>query len=448
MSRYHSIDDVLRQANRLKGKTLREIVGGEVVVAPGNKGAFGQLLESHGFGIPNNSAQEPDFQPIGVELKVVPLKRKGRSWNVKERTKVCMIQYHGLVKESWETSHCKAKLNHILFVFYRHEEDLWDRSVEGHLLYVMEDRAEAAAIRLDWTAIRALVEAGKAETLSEGTTNRLSASTAGSRAEDVSQPFSSIGARKRAFSLKPSYTRTLRAELIQKKKFDSVLDLEAFEPGMDVGQFLLSRLHRYEGRLMTDISSELGVPIKGGKASNAGFIRKMLGFISGKGHIKEIAECGITLRVVPVNPANGTLWEAVSFPHQTLADILEEDDFESSALCAATESMLVVPVYRGRSAQDKSARLGRAHFWEPDEEHLSALMKEWALCRSRIQQAVDANRRRIILPSELLPSTETKVAHFRPHARNAADTESSLGFSIVKSSFWINRDVLKYPKHT
>ena len=101
MSRYHSIDDVLRQASRLKGKTLREIVGGEVPVSSGNKGVFGQLLESHGFGIPNNSAQEPDFQPIGVELKVVPLKKKGRSWDVKERTKVCMIQYHELVKESW-----------------------------------------------------------------------------------------------------------------------------------------------------------------------------------------------------------------------------------------------------------------------------------------------------------------------------------------------------------
>jgi DNA mismatch repair protein MutH len=443
MSRYHSIDDVLRQATRLKGKTLREIVGGEVPVSSGNKGAFGQLLESHGFGIPNNSAQEPDFQPIGVELKVVPLKKKGRSWDVKERTKVCMIQYHELVRESWETSHCKAKLNHILFVFYRHEKNLWDRIVEGHLLYVMEDRDEAVAIRRDWIAIRGRVEEGKAETLSESLTTRLAASTAGSRAEDVSQPYSSVGARKRAFSLKPAYTRTLRAELIQKKKFDSVLDLEAFEPGMDIGQFLLSRLHRFEGRLLTDIAGELGVPIKGGKASNAGFIRKMLGFTSGKGHIKEIAECGITLRVVPVNPANGTLWEAVSFPHQTLADILEEEDFESSALCAATQSMLVVPVYRGRSAQDKGARLGRAHFWEPDGEHLMALMEEWALCRSRIQQALDAGRRRIMLPSELLPSTETTVAHFRPHARNAADTESSLGFPIVKSSFWLNRDALQ-----
>ena len=377
---------------------------------------------------------------------MVPLKKKGRSWDVKERTKVCMLDYHKLVKESWETSHCKAKLNHILFVFYRHEKNLWDRTVEGHLLYVMEDRDEAAAIHRDWVAIRTLVEEGKAETLSESLTTRLAASTAGSRAEDVSQPYSPIGARKRAFSLKPAYTRTLRAELIQKKKFDSVLDLEAFEPGMDIGQFLLSRLHRFEGRLLTDIAGELGVPIKGGKASNAGFIRKMLGFTSGKGHIKEIAECGITLRVVPVNPANGTLWEAVSFPHQTLADILEEEDFESSALCAATESMLVVPVYRGRSAQDKGARLGRAHFWEPDGEHLMALMEDWALCKKRIELFWKSSGKRTIHPSDLLPSSESEVVHFRPHARNAQDWEESIGVRIVKSSFWLNRGVLTQPK--
>ena len=124
-------------------------------------------------------------------------------------------------------------------------------------------------------------------------------------------------------------------------------------------------------------------------------------------------------------------------------ELLGEEDFESSVLCAATESMLVVPVYRGRRAKDKGARLGRAHFWGLDVEHLMALEDEWALCRSRIKEAVDANRRHRMSPSELLPSAATMVAHFRPHARNAADTESSLGFPIVKSSFWLNRDAIQ-----
>lgn len=442
---YHSIEEVLSVAQRLTGKSLRDIVPNNVEVTPGNKGAFGLLLEEHGFGVANNNSQAPDFQPVGVELKVVPLKNKGRSWDVKERTKICSINYHSLVEEDWESSHCKNKLDHVLFVFYRHCDDLMDCKVEGHLLYQLSDRREAPLLRKDWELIWAKVCSGHADSLSESLTSRLAASTAGAKANDVSQPFSSKGARKRAFSLKPSYTRTLRAEFLQKKKFDSVLDLPSYKEGMDIAEFLLGCLHRFEGRLIADIATELGVPIKGGKASNAGFVRRMLGFASGKGHVREIAECGITLRVVPVNPKTGKLWEAVSFPHQTLQEIAEEESFEESALCAATESMLVVPIYRGRKASDEGARLGRAHFWQPDAEALQAMIEEWALCRQRILNAVEQRRTDLMLPSELLPSTETLVAHFRPHARDSKDLEDSCGFPIVKSSFWLNRDAVVIP---
>ena len=84
---YRSIEEVLSVAQRLTGKSLRDIVPNNVEVTPGNKGAFGLLLEEHGFGVANNNSQAPDFQPVGVELKVVPLKNKGRSWDVKKGPK-------------------------------------------------------------------------------------------------------------------------------------------------------------------------------------------------------------------------------------------------------------------------------------------------------------------------------------------------------------------------
>ena len=436
---YHTIEDILRQSRLLRGKTLREIVGKEIHIESGNKGAFGQLIELYGFGIPTNSRSEPDFQPVGVELKVVPLKRKGTTWDVKERTKICMIDYHKLVKEQWHCSHCKTKLRRILFVFYRHENSIWESSIEDHLLYVLDHRKEAQAIENEWSLIKSRVAAGKAHFLSESLTSRLAASTAGPKGKDVPQPFFSSGARKRAFSLKPSYTKTLRAELIKKKQFDSLEDLREFTSNMNVGDFLLKKLHRFDGQLIATISEQLQVPIKGGKASNAGFIRKMLGFTSGKAHIKEIAECGITLRVVPVNPKTGKLREAISFPHQKLSDILDEDDFENSALCNVLESLLIVPIYRGKSSKDPGARLGRARFWEPDPEELGHLQNEWNLCKKRIASFASRKQNTELLPSDLLPSTQTHVIHFRPHARNAQDTENSIGIPIVKSSFWLNQ---------
>ena len=435
---YQTTEDVLKQARLIRGKSLLEIVGKKIHINPGNKGAFGQLVESYGFGIPTNSSTEPDSQPVGIELKVVPLKKSGRTWTVKERTKICMMDYHKLVKEQWTNSHCKSKLTQILFVFYRHETDIWSSSIEDHLLYALNHRKEAESIENDWSLIKSQVSAGQAHSLSESLTSRLAASTAGS-GKDVPQPYSSQGARKRAFSLKPSYTTTLRAELIKKEEFDSLETLPEFDSTTNVGDFLLKRLHRYEGHLIADISKELQVPIKGGKASNAGFIRKMLGFSSGKAHIKEIAECGITLRVVPVNAKTGKLREAISFPHQKLSDIIEEDDFENSALCSALESLLIVPIYRGKSAKDPGARLGRARFWEPNPEELDHLQNEWELCKQRIENYAREKNDTELLPSDLLPSTQTHVIHFRPHARNAKDTENSIGIPIVKSSFWLNQ---------
>lgn len=436
---YQTTEDVLKQARRLRGKSLLEIVGKKIDINPGNKGAFGQLVESYGFGIPTNSSTEPDFQPVGIELKVVPLKKSGRTWTVKERTKICMVDYHKLVKEQWNSSHCKSKLTQILFVFYRHETDIWSSSVEDHLLYVLDHRNEAEAIKNEWSLIKSQVSAGQAHSLSESLTSRLAASTAGPKGKDVPQPYSAQGARKRAFSLKPSYTKTLRAELIKRKQFDSLESLPEFDSTTNVGDFLLKKLHRYEGQLIATISEELQVPIQGGKASNAGFIRKMLGFSSGKAHIKEIAECGITLRVVPVNPKTGKLREAISFPHQKLSDIIEESDFENSALCSALESLLIVPIYRGKSSKDPGARLGRARFWEPNSEELEHLQSEWELCKQRIEIYAREMNSTELLPSDLLPSTQTHVIHFRPHARNAKDTENSIGIPIVKSSFWLNQ---------
>ena len=84
---YQATEDVLKQARRLRGKSLLEIVGKKIDINPGNKGAFGQLVESYGFGIPTNSSTEPDFQPVGIELKVVPLKKSGRTWTVKGKLK-------------------------------------------------------------------------------------------------------------------------------------------------------------------------------------------------------------------------------------------------------------------------------------------------------------------------------------------------------------------------
>ena len=81
---------LLEIASQLKGKTISEIFQGEINEK--NKGNIGNIIESHGFGIKNNNDARPDFETLGIELKVLPLKRLGdKSLTVKERTKICLI---------------------------------------------------------------------------------------------------------------------------------------------------------------------------------------------------------------------------------------------------------------------------------------------------------------------------------------------------------------------
>jgi DNA mismatch repair protein MutH len=438
--RYHSSDQILKVARSLKGKTVREISGDQASYNSQNKGSVGNLIEKFGFGIPNNSLSEPDFQPVGIELKVLPLKKTGGGWDVKERTKIGMIDYMEVVNETWETSHCRNKLNQILFVFYQHNStDALDGKVVDYLLYSLEGRADdERLIYKDWSTVVAKIQLGLAHELSERDTRILGASTSGSSSEDVrAQPFSAEPAKRRAFSLKPSYTKVLWKEHCSRTIFDSITTLPEYLPGQDVASFLMSRVHSYEGQLLSDISVQLGVQIKGGKASNAGFIRAMLGFKKGKGHIREVMQAGITLRVIPVNPITGNLREAVSFAHQSLADILSEREFLDSALMGHLESILFVPVLRGPKSDDSDACLGRAFMWSPSAAELTVIEREWNMAKEQIR-LIQSSGSKQRSTHQILPSKETSYIHVRPHGRNAEDLDRSVGTPVTKQSFWLN----------
>ena len=60
---------ILRYAKLMEGRTLREAVGSSLPAEPksGNKGSFGQYIETHYFGYANNSDAEPDFVEAGLD---------------------------------------------------------------------------------------------------------------------------------------------------------------------------------------------------------------------------------------------------------------------------------------------------------------------------------------------------------------------------------------------
>ena len=90
------------------------------------KGLVAQLVEKEYFGIPTNSSERPDFQDLGIELKVSPLKLvKTTGWyNAKDRNVIKMVDYFDVLEnEDWKDSKLIHKLSRVLFVLYVHDKE-------------------------------------------------------------------------------------------------------------------------------------------------------------------------------------------------------------------------------------------------------------------------------------------------------------------------------------
>src|SRR5438128_2640357 len=105
--------EILARATDMQGKTLGELAGGAltpIVSGTRTRGDVGAIVEAW-FGIPPNSVQGADFPGAGIELKTVPLAGSGNAQTVKERTFLTMVDYEGLVRETWSTAAIRHKLD-------------------------------------------------------------------------------------------------------------------------------------------------------------------------------------------------------------------------------------------------------------------------------------------------------------------------------------------------
>jgi len=446
MHTYSTVDDVLARCRELQGLDLRQLALNEGwSVDSMNKGSVGHLIEEAGFGVAKNSSPHPDLEAAGVEVKAVPLKIGRSHVQVKERTKVCSLDYHSVVKESWTTSHCYRKINRMVLIFFEHRgEDRLSGRILGHLLFDLNraDRTpDSRLLEQDWLHIQRTVAEGRAHELSEGLTGILAASTTGQGGgrDLVVQPYSSEPAKRRAFSLKPSYTGVLWREIRQPSAFDTLASAPAYDASLHPREFLLARMQPYIGRTLAEISAACGVALKSGKAASSGFVRSILGMAEGTKAIREFEALGIRIRVFPVEPVTHRVKESISFPHQPLAEILEEGRFERSMLAEWVSEILFIPVYRAGREGYEQATLGAPFFWSPDDSDCAAMQAEFARACDRISaiqkahQATEASG-----PFKLLPASETSRIHLRPHGRDARDTDASIGPALTKQSFWLN----------
>ncbi|WP_047681715.1 MULTISPECIES: DNA mismatch repair endonuclease MutH [Xenorhabdus] len=207
---------LLERAQSLAGLTLGELAAQANLPIPPNlkrdKGWVGMLLEYY-LGANAGSKPEQDFEHIGVELKTIPVDRKGTPL---ETTFVCVAPLTGNSGITWENCHVRRKLSRVLWVPVEGEREipLSERRIGSPLLW-SPNPVEEERLRCDWEELMDLIVLGKVENITarHGEVLQLRPKAANSRAltEAIGEYGQPIMTLPRGFYLKKSFTAPLLA---------------------------------------------------------------------------------------------------------------------------------------------------------------------------------------------------------------------------------------------
>ena len=425
----NSVSSIYEFATKLIGKTLSEAVElPKGITNNRNRGDLGSLVEKYYFEHTPPNNHYPDFKEAGLELKTTGVLEKSGQFRAKERLVLTMIDFEGIVEESWASStfYNKCKLMLILLYLYTKEKEVIDRKfVLSPLLYEIPKNDESQ-IRRDWEFIRQRVLEGKAHELSEGDTFLLAACRKGSGGEKEAlkkQPFSSERAKARAFSFKQSYVNTLIKDGLASKPSFRVIEEATFEDSTEL------KFQPFLGKSVDEISNKLGYFKE--SFNHKGFLKDLVNriLIKSKDYSTDISKAGIEIKTIRLNK-KGIPREAMSFPGFKYLEIVHES-WEDSSFFQKLEQKFLFVVFR--TDEKEVERLEKVFYWNMPYQDRREAQRVWEDTKKRV--AIDA--------SDLPRASESVVAHVRPKARDGRDKlQTPQGDFQIKKCFWLNKEYI------
>lgn len=461
---------LLAHAKKLEGHTFREIL--ELGIAPEGvsreyndkryKGGMGTLVEERYYGYRANSDDRPDFAEAGVELKTTCFDmRKDGTPSAGERLVLSMIPFDRPIEDELIDSHLWEKAGRILLIYYRRDKsvDGYDQRIE-HVALFTPPPEDLAIMKDDYRTIVGLIQEGRADELSEGLTRYLGACTKGATLATMyrDQYYApGVQAKSRAFCFKRNYMdHVLNHYLIGDYAVgDCIVKDPAALSEIAFEDYVLSLLDPYIGMTDREICSELGIDFTGNKAQWVTIVYKILGMSTERA--EEFEKAGISVRTVRIQADGASVKESLSLCTFSFADLMDEEDWEESALCTYFEETRFFFTAFRKSKED-SVFLG-ARFWSMPVADIEGPLREcWTETRSRIARGVELevvtlSDGKLTVSNNLPKKTENPVAHVRPHASQAAyrledGTEIGCverdadelpdGRWMTKQSFWLN----------
>lgn len=441
-TKYLTKDAILVRAQEAIGIPLRDIdKTGRLATG---KGAIGTVLEESWFGYTPNSNPEPDFPEAGVELKVTPYLRGKNGIRAKERLVCDIINYMEEYKKTFETSAFWHKCNTMLLMSYEHlmNHPKGDFTVDRAILFSFPEE-DLAIIRHDWEIIVEKIRNGEAHLLSEGDTLYLAACTKGVNASSVrEQPFSDIPAKQRAYSLKSSYmTTVLRSYIFGNEENENIIKDPRVLQTNTFEDYLISQISPYYGKTQKELKDVFG--IEGNpKNLNERLLARMLGIHGQILKTEEFQKANIVPKTIRVQKTD-KIKESMSFPVFDFNELSQEEEWEDSQIyemLAPTKFLFVI----FKENESGEYILERVMFWNMPNRDLEEVRRVWLQTRNTIRRGVKLTPGPHGISNDLPKIINSRVAHVRPHGRNASDTlPLPDGRTMTKQCFWLNRGYIE-----
>lgn len=447
-----SRDSILSYAKKLEKKSLSDFFSKEKFEVK-DKGSFGKLIEKLYFYYNPNSDAEADFKEAGLELKVTPIKElKNGTYRSKERLVLNIINYMEIANQEFYTSAFWKKNANLLLIFYLYEKEkeLFDYLIEFIDIWSFPTY-DLEIIKQDYETIRQKVLQGKAEELSEGDTFYLGACTKGSKGGNLrEQPFSKNLAKQRAYALKQGYVNHIIAT-ISKEPLKYGKLIKSLNTRISIEDIVIQKFEKFYGKSVEEIIKKLQLQLNV-KAKNfyANLTKAVLGIASDE-EIEEFEKADIIVKTVRLKE-NALPKEDLSFSKFDYVQLINEE-WEESEILHLLEHKFFFVFFQYR---EEKLILQKVKFWNMPYQDIMEVKKVWNKTKEVLQKGMivasvheDKNGKKIRHTN--FPSKDfNRVAHVRPHARDAADTsplpvQDSLtkANEYTKHCFWLNNRYVK-----
>ncbi|MCT8977895.1 Sau3AI family type II restriction endonuclease [Clostridium sp. CX1] len=425
-----------------------------------SKGKFGQTIEEEYFGYKVNSRQEADFDEVGVELKVCPLRtikpkptsdslREKMGYSAKERIVLSIIDYFKLNDETWDKNSLMKKCKELLLMFYMHEKDVAKEDLIFRIISLWTpSEQDLNIIKNDWNTISTKVKNGKAHEISEGDTMYLGACTKGSTAEKSmrNQPNSNLLAQQRAFSYKRSYVDYIIEELLRKELYRQFKPAKVLSnKDMLFDKKIYNVFNVILNKNLEEIINMYSIK-RERKAKN--FIRLVIDdvckvvFGDKLDNFEEFKKANIEIKTILLKP-NGMPKESMSFEQINYCEIVNED-WETSTIKDKFENKKHLwIIFKSKINFEKQSELNldnivlcKVMFWNmPILDLNNSMYKVWVDTTNKIKNG-DYNN--------FIKISDGEIAHIRPKGQDVNDLAlTPQGTMERKKCFWLNAKYVK-----